>query len=116
TDYEDNVGWCPLAPEEVVYPSRLSIGFGGGDWSLFFSIGGAGCYYPTRRHVYECDPWPNSYCNDVRYVNNSVYIDNRSYGGFVPNRNRYFSDPGFVPYNARYDGAILASTAAFGGR
>jgi hypothetical protein len=115
-DYNGSEAWAPLAPSEVVYPSSLGISYHSGDWSLFFSIGQAGVYYPSRNNVYVGDPWPSSYVNQVTYVNNTtIYNDPYSYGGGIVNRNTYIANSGYVPYNARYGGATLANVSAFGG-
>ena len=52
-----DIAWCPLAPTEVVYPASISIGFGGGNWSAFFSIGGAAMYYPNGAGICNPTPW-----------------------------------------------------------
>jgi hypothetical protein len=105
------IGWVPLAPREVVYPSFLSIGFRSGDWSLFFSIGQAAVYYPTSRYVFVADPWPTSYVNRVVYVNNTTVFNN-----VTVNRNTFLTASGFVPLNARVGGVTIADPPAFGGR
>ncbi len=43
------IAWVPLAPNEVQYPSALTVGFRSGNWSTFFSIGGAAVYYAYRK-------------------------------------------------------------------
>lgn len=106
TSYNGDVCWCPLAPREVVYPSVLSIGFGGRSWWLSFSIGGAACYYPGPPGVCVARPWHNHYANTV------AVVDVRHVGGeFRP------YDGHFVPRNARL-GAVYASPTQFatGGR
>ena len=72
-----SVAWCPLAPREVHYPAALSIGFSGGNWSAFFSIGGAAVYYPgATAGVYEARPWRSAYVNRTVIVNKTVNITN----------------------------------------
>ena len=56
-DDDGDIGWCPLAPWEVSYPPSLDVGFGSGDWSVSFSIGGCGVYYPSAGGFFGCRPW-----------------------------------------------------------
>ena len=115
---QDNsdVAWCPLAPAEVRYPPALSVGFRGGDWSAFFSIGAAAVYYPTAGHYCVARPWQNTYVNQVTYVNNVTNITNVYNSGPFVNRNTYFGGRNFVPVNAQYLGATHTSIQNFGGR
>jgi hypothetical protein len=120
-----DVAWCPLAPEEVRYPTSLSIGISNGgfalgysnaDWSLFFSIGGAACYYPTYGGYCVPRPWSPAYVNNFGYVNNVTYVNNY-YGGPGFNRNTYIANPGWIPVNARVAaGATVASVSALSAR
>ena len=104
-EYNGSIAWAPLCPSEVRYPSFLSIGFRGRDWSLFFSIGQAGCYYPSGSYCVG-RPWNSYYVNHVTNVYNVTNIYN--YGGY---------GHGFLPFNARNaPGATFATTEAFGGR
>ncbi len=113
-DSNGNIAWCPLAPTEVHYPPTLSIGFQGGDWSAFFSIGGAAVYYPTQYGYAVPRPWSSGYVNNTTYVNNVTNINNY-YGGALANHNSYVGNQGYVPYNARYAaGASVVQAAAFG--
>ena len=105
SEYNGRVGWVALAPGEVVYPSVLSVGFGGGDWSLFFSIGGAAVYYPFNDHMCVARPWRNGVIN--RFAFGPV-------GGI--NRNVYVTNNRFIPSNARNAGVSSVSVGAFGGR
>jgi hypothetical protein len=102
------VAWAPLCPSEVRYPVGLSIGFTSGDWSLFFSIGGAACYTPDPYGYCSPHPWRNDYLNGGggwrggntynTYYNNVTVVNNR-----------------FVPYNSRFGGGVRASLATFRG-
>ncbi len=113
--YNDSVCWAPLAPFEVHYPPTLAVGFGGGNWSVFFSIGQAGCYYPSGPSYCVGQPFDNVYVNRVTYVNNATYVTNVYNNTMVSNR--YLSGSRFVPYYARHGGgATLATVAAFAGR
>ncbi len=100
-----NVGWVPLDPSEVRYPSSLSVGFSSGNWSLFFSIGGAAVYYPDDRGYCSPRPWNNYDVNrNVRYTNiTNVY------------NNTTIVNNGFVPRNSRFGGATQATLAGFRG-
>ncbi len=124
SEYDGQVAWVPLAPREVVYPSRLSIGFRSGNWSLFYSIGQCAVYYPTYNNVCEARPWNTRYVNRVTSVtnvyNNTTVINNvtRSGGdGYVFNRNTYLRNARFTPINSRgVSGVTVASASAFGGQ
>jgi hypothetical protein len=112
----DDVAWVPLAPAEVHYPPTLSVGFSSGNWSAFFSIGGAAVYYPTVSNVYVSRAWPTNYVNRVTYVNNVTNINNTTIvRNITVNRNTYVGG-GFVPINARAFGATRADIRSFGGR
>jgi hypothetical protein len=100
-----DVCWAPLCPSEVRYPSALTIGFGGGNWSLFFSIGGAAVYCPDSLGYCSPHPWMNVYLNGrggwgagAGFYNNVSVVNNR-----------------FVPYNSRFGGGVQASLAGFRG-
>ena len=113
SSYNGNIAWAPLAPEEVVYPSRLAVGFSGGDWSLFFSIGGAAAYYPGYDN--RCYPraWNNTYINRVTYVTNV-----NGYGGrplYASNYNSYMNPGSWTPRNARYGGGSIVAASGFAG-
>ncbi len=106
--YGDEIGWVPLAPTEVRYPTffNLSLGFGGRGWSAFFSIGQAGVYYPSSFGLFVGHPWRSHYINRLNYVSNVTIV----------NHNTYFANRNFVPLNARLAaGATVASVGAFGG-
>ncbi|HLJ53581.1 MAG TPA: FecR family protein, partial [Chthonomonadaceae bacterium] len=112
-DYDGDVAWCALSPAEVRYPAAISIGFRGGDWSAFFSIGGACDYYPVSAGYCEPWAWSNSYCNSASFVDFSVRFNNY-YGGGFGRRDGFH---GFVPANARFaGGGSFATVSAFGGR
>ena len=109
------VAWCPLAPAEVHYPREVAVGFHRGNWSLYFSIGGAGCYYPANDRYCEARPWSTAYVNRVTYVNNVTHVTNVTnvYNTTVINGGGYH--PGFVPMNARHFGGTQVATTDFGG-
>ena len=121
SEYGGGIAWAPLAPGEVRYPPTLALGFRGGNWAAFFSIGGAAVYYPHNNDYCEPRPFNNATVNRITYVNNGTNIYNRpSYNnGFsstTVNRNLYLHGSGFVPVNARSgSGVTTASTAEFGG-
>ena len=101
TGYGDNVAWCPLDPEEVHYPSSgLDIGLSFGNWSLFFSIGRSGCYYPSGPGYCEARPWSNVYANQATFIYNPTQINNY-YGGYNGG-SQWRAGGGFVSRNARY--------------
>ena len=104
------VAWCPLAPREVVYPSVLSLGFRGANWSLFFSIGGAAVYYPGPAGVCIARPWSSVYVNRVTYVTNVTNVTN-----ITVNRNTYATNSAFVPSNARFAGGTEVELRDFAG-
>ena len=113
-----NIAWCALSPSEVHYPAAFGIGFARGNWSGFFSIGMAGCYYPAE----------GSYCVgrafDTVTVNHATYVSgfNRERPGlggsftFAANNNTYLAGHAFIPVNSRNAaGAVQASETTFGG-
>ncbi len=118
------VAWVPLAPREVVYPSRVAIGARFSNWSLFFSIGQAGVYYYDN-NVFRPRPWNSGYINQqVNVINTTTIVNNYgSYGGrdrarssfdFV-NRNTTLAEAHYVPINARLaEGASAARLNEFG--
>lgn len=110
TEYNNDVAWCPIAPTEIQYPPSLSVGFNGGDWSDYFSIGSTAVYYPTSRGYYRPRPWSTTYVNNVTYVRNV-----NDYYAPTLNRNRYLTNYRYVPLNARLGGASIAAVSAFGG-
>ena len=122
SEYSGGVAWCALAPREVRYPASLSIGFGGGNWGAFFSIGQAAVYYPTGGRYCEARPWDSGYINHIRY-NSVTNINNVTNVTNIYNNNRYVTNNNivrnvaFAPINAQNaNGASSASLAAFGGR
>ncbi len=123
--YGDRIGWAPLCPWEVRYPSAFSLGYWGGNWGLSFSIGWAGCYYPSYGGFCEGRSFDNYYVNrwngDDRFNNGNGYRYrpgttasdrlNASAEGHVAVNSR------FVPYNASHSaGTTYAANAAFNGR
>ena len=93
SDYNGSVCWAPLAPVEVRYPASPLRGIHGGAWSVFFSIGQAGCYYPAGPTTVWA-AFNNVYVNRVTYVNNVTNITNVY--------DNYAGIPRFVPRNARF--------------
>jgi len=114
SDYNGTVAWCPLAPEEVVYPSTLAVGFGGGDWSVLFSIGSAGCYYPGSNGYCSGRPWENGYLNGGSGNQYNITQVNNYYGNAWQSERGYYGRNTFVPRNAGFNGASFAAGAAFG--
>ena len=108
-----NVAWAPLAPAEVVYPNSLTIGFASGDWSLFFSIGQAGCYFPAGPSYCLARPWANYFVNTEPAIYDPTIINNY-YGETVSYTNGYYGVSAFRPINAfQAPGATWAAAAAF---
>lgn len=118
SEYNGRIAWVPLAPSEVRYPSALSIGFRNGNWSMFFSIGGAAVYYPQDSHYCMPRAWNNRAVNHFlrgknvsNIYNNTTLISNRN-----QNRNVYITNNRFIPINAKGAGATSATVDEFGGR
>jgi len=108
--YNNNVAWVPLSPVEVVYPSAISFGYQGGDWSLSFSIGGAAAYYPGGQGYVVGRPWTNGYLNRSYNVYNQNRISMLYAGGFAGANNQ------FQPAYGGSSFAITRTTSAgFGG-
>lgn len=85
----ETIAWCPLAPSEVRYPATaLAIRFGGGSWSVWFSIGGCAAYYPAGPGYCAPHPWTNVYVNRVTVYNVTQVNYFNGHGvvahGFVP--------------------------------
>lgn len=114
TESNGVMAWCPLAPHEVRYPSRLTLGFRNGNWSAFFSIGGAAVYYPTSARYCEPRPFRNVYINRVTYVNHVTNVYNVT--NITVNRNTYLTNAHFLPANARWQGGTQVAVASFGGK
>ncbi len=113
TSYGNQCDWVPLAPQDVHYPTTLSIGFRHGDWALSFSIGGCGVYYANGNSC-EARPWSNKYVNRTVYVNNVTNVYNTT---IVNNSQATYVHNTFVPFNARNgQGVTGASYAEFGGQ
>ena len=127
-DYGGDVCWCPLAPWEVVYPGFFDCGFGFGDWSLCFSIGGCGVFYPGWGGAFGCRPWNSAWLNhgDFGGFHGNFGHGNLGHGNFgqgnfgqgnfggSQNHNGLLAGGNFVPGNARW-GASSASAGAFAG-
>ena len=110
------MAWCPLAPHEVRYPSRLALGFRNGNWSTFFSIGGAAVYYPSNDRYCDPRPFRNVYVNRVTYINHVTNVTNvYNVNNITVNRNTYLTNARFVPGNARWQGGTQVAVGAFGG-
>ena len=68
TELNGDIGWCPLSPRDVRYPTNLSIGYWGGNWGLNFSIGSVGWYRPVGDYC-EAGPWRGyDYRRSGRYI------------------------------------------------
>ncbi|MCW3055754.1 MAG: FecR family protein [Chthonomonadales bacterium] len=117
TEHAGVVAWCPLAPAEVRYPSRLALGFRRGNWSTYFSIGGAAVYYPTSSRYCEPRPFQNVYVNRVTYINHVTNITNvYNVTNITVNRNTYQTNERFIPSNARWQGGTQVQAQSFGGK
>jgi len=116
---DDTVAWCPLAPEEVVYPDAFAIGDYGNSWSLFFSVGGCGVYLADEGGICRPHPWNWGYlhAHDWR-------PDGGDRGGLTPaeiQRHEFGAgiaggtlvDHPFVPRNQRFGAAVVVGTADF---
>ena len=116
---DDTVAWCPLAPEEVVYPDAFAVGDYGNSWSLFFSIGGCGVFLADGGGI--CHPYPWSW----------GYLHGRDWGpgfadrgGLTPagiERHEFGAgivggtlvDHPFVPRNQRFGAAVVVGVGDF---
>ncbi len=126
SEYGEQVGWCPLAPSEVRYPSYLSFGFGSRNWSTYFSIGGAAVYYPTSYGYCAPRVYNTNYINRVTYINNVNNFNGRhtSYSRYAQSQEAYAANNNtvqvannFIPLNSRNAAGVTAArTADFGGR
>lgn len=121
TECDHRVAWCALAPAEIRYAPVAAFGFGGRNWSAFFSIGRAGVYYPTSGGYCEPRTFNTTIVNHVTYNNTVVNINNapgrfqRSQEYFASNHNTYLSRP-FVPLNSRVaSGVVVTDESGFGG-
>ncbi len=115
TNYNGNVGWCPLAPSEVHY-SSLDIAAGGRGFFLNFSIGQAGCYYPGPSGQCVARPFNNYNVNRYGrpgFTPRNVTINQVTNITNITNVTNIHNN--FVPVNARYGGVMTASAAGFGG-
>jgi hypothetical protein len=125
--YDGYACWAPLAPWEVTYPAFVSCGFGFGSWSLFFSIGGCGVWYPGGWNRCYCRPFGNEFCNRWGYGGWGGHEhggwgghEHGGYGGFGHGGwsghygGTFASGRPFVPSNA-HNGTTEARASAFGG-
>ena len=114
-----DIAWAPLCPTEVRYPSLLSVGFGGGNWSAFFSIGGCANYGYAGGGYCEPHRWDNVYCNRVTNIINVYHDGGHSYGEpffNAPPRVDRVRPGGWIPANARLaDGVSRVRPDGFGG-
>ena len=128
SSYGDRFGWAPLCPWEVRYPSAFSLGCWGGNWGLNFSIGWAGCYYPSYGSFCEGRAFDNYYVNRFHYGDRFDNFNNGNGYRYRPGTtasdrlnnsaegNRAVNSR-FVPYNAGHSaGATYAGNAAFNGK
>ena len=107
-----SIAWAPLCPEEVHYPPALEIGFHAGDWSLYFSIGGCGVYYPNENHVCEARPWNTGFVNRRFYLTDKNH--NAAHFVFSASHNVDRPNDSWVPRNAGFGGGSFANTKEFG--
>jgi len=108
SNYGAGIGWAPLCPWEVVYPSFCGLGRWGTNWGLDFSVGWCGRYLPSGRGFCEGRQLGNGSANGF------LGGDRLAGLGRVLNG---IADHGFVPFNARNaNGATSASRDAFGGK
>jgi hypothetical protein len=107
-----SIAWVPLCPEEIRYPPTFAIGFHGGDWSLFFSIGGCGVYYPGPNHICVARRWNTGYINRRLFLTDINH--NAAHFAFVANHNGFVSNGSWVPRNAGFGGGSIASSKEFG--
>lgn len=131
SECEGQIAWCPLAPSEVRYPSSIGFGFRRGDWSTYFSIGGAAVYYPTTYGYCSPRVYDTRYVNRVTYINNVTNVTNVYNAGnaslnrfglsqeaYAANNNTYLNGrSAFVPVNSRKAaGVTYVRSGDFGGR
>lgn len=108
--YNNDIAWAPLAPAEVVYPSGINVGFGLGNWGLYFSIGGVADYCPGPSGACIGYPFALGYVNNAGWRDPSLYAS-VSIGAYFGGGRR------FVPVNAyAVAGASYAPMAGFGTR
>jgi hypothetical protein len=131
SEYGGQVGWCPLAPSEVRYPTTFGFGFRSGNWATYFAIGGAAVYYPTEYGYCTARVYDTRYVNRVTYINNvtnitNVYNNNNasytrlglSQESYAANNNTVYNGrSAFVPVNSRNAAGVTSvRTTDFGGR
>jgi hypothetical protein len=113
--YGGDIGWAPLCPWEVRYPAAFSLGFWGNRWGFSFSIGWAGCYYPTGFGYCVGRPWGNGYLNHWGWEHGGFGGDRFDHDRF--SHGQLAANHGFVPFNASHvAGATVATAEGFGGR
>jgi hypothetical protein len=119
TECDSRVAWCPLAPSEVRYTTALALGVRGNSWSLYFSIGRAGVYYPTAAGYCEPRRFSTGVVNRGAGLRGGSGVAGRfgaSAEAFAANSNTYLAAR-FVPINSRQATGVTAVAAAeFGGR
>lgn len=123
-----SVAWCPLAPREVYYPmAPPRIGFNHGNWSSYFSAGGAATYYPgSKNGVFEPRRWHgNGYpVNGVAVLRQPSPIYSRGTAAMrtppqpqarvAPVSRTPFVRSTYVPVNAIAGGGSSINVAQFG--
>jgi len=99
--YDGCVAWAPLCPWEVHYPSALSFAYWGNRWAFSFSIGSAGCYYPSGAYCVG-RPFSNRFVNrfDYRRDFNRARVS-PSFDRFARSNEFAAANSHFVPHNAR---------------
>ncbi len=108
---DGRVGWAPLCPDEVRYPSVLAIGIRDWNWSLYFSIGGCAVYYPTHERYCEPRRWDNRDVNRRRWDNG----DRHQFNNTTVNVYNTYNNHGFVPFNgSHHDGLVTSPAGDFG--
>jgi len=113
--YDGCVAWARLCPWEVHYPSAISFDYWGNRWAFSFSIGTAGCYYPSGAY---CVGRPFS----TRFVNRFDRFRDFDRARLSPSFDRFarsneFAASHFIPHNARnVAGGSFARLDAFGGQ
>ncbi|HWD41848.1 MAG TPA: DUF6600 domain-containing protein [Fimbriimonas sp.] len=104
SECDGKVAWCPLAPSEVRY---AALKIGGHGWSLSFSIGSVGSYYPRGSRYCEPHVINNVVVNRVTNIY-KVTVINENYGHYRSTNTH------FVPINSRLaNGGSCIATAEF---
>jgi hypothetical protein len=108
SEYNGNVAWVPLCPEEVQFPATFTCGFGQGNWAVYFSIGSVAMYAPANGRYCVARPWDNRWVNRTVNVRQTINVT-KVYNTTVITH-------GFIPQNARHDGGTMAPPNSFGGK